>query len=232
MSESSSGLAENYARLEAAIARACLACGRDPAEVRLLAVSKSQPLAVLRAALAIGLHQFGENRVKEMAAKADELGPGISWVLIGHLQRNKVALAARVIDELQSLDSLALAGALQRQSVDGSAIRRLPVLVEVNTSGESSKSGILPERLLEFTTALRDYPGLEPRGLMTVAHPDPALAAQGFARLAELRRRLQDRDGGGWAELSMGMSGDFAAAIAHGSTCLRIGTALFGQRQA
>lgn len=225
-------VAEAYAVVRDEIRRACVAAGRDETTVRLLPVSKTQPAARLREAMAAGATQFGENRVQEMTAKAAELGNGVSWVLIGHLQRNKVAAACTVMDELQSLDSLELARALEAQYAATRPGDQLAVLVEVNTSAETSKSGVRADAAMEFTRALRDYPHLRPQGLMTVAHPDPELASRGFACLAGLQARLRDRDGGGWNELSMGMSGDFASAIAHGSTCVRIGTAIFGQRAA
>ena len=222
-------IAANLAKVMAGIAQACAAAGRDPATVRLLPVSKTHPAAVVREAVAAGCVQFGENRVQEMVAKAAELaGEPIAWVLIGHLQRNKVAAACSVMSELQSLDSLALAAALDRHLTGVG--RTLPVLVEVNTSGEASKCGLEPDAVVGFARQLRSYAQLRPQGLMTVAHPDPARAAAGFALLAGLREQVQDLDGGGWPELSMGMSGDYAAAIAQGSTCVRVGTAVFGER--
>ncbi len=165
-----------------------------------------------------------------MAAKAGELPAGLRWVLIGHLQRNKVAAATAVMSQLQSLDSLDLAEALERRLDRTAPDRRLPVLVEVNTSGEATKWGVEPEQVMAFTSRLAAFPHLAPQGLMTVAHPDPGKAEAGFRALAGLRDRLRDRDGAGWPELSMGMSHDFAAAIALGSTCVRIGTAIFGER--
>ena len=222
-------VARNCAQVRSAIRQACLDAGRGEDEVRLLPVSKTHPAELVEAAMGAGCTSFGENRVQEMAAKAEQV-PAARWVLIGHLQRNKVGLACSVMNELQSLDSLGLALALQRRLDLVGGEDRLRVLVEVNTSGESTKTGIAPDQVMDFTHALGAYPHLDPVGLMTVAHPDPVLAAQGFSLLSDLRSRLRDRDGQGWAELSMGMSGDFRSAIAHGSTCVRIGTAIFGQR--
>jgi len=220
---------QSLAHVRAAIGDACRACGRDETQVRLLPVSKTHPAWLIRQAVAAGYTEFGENRVQEMAAKAGEVA-GASWVLIGHLQRNKVPLACRVMSEVQSLDSLRLAEALERCYEATRPDQQLRVLVEVNTSGEQTKAGIDPQETMEFTLALRAYPHLDVRGLMTVAHPDRNLAEKGFQMMADLQRRLRDRDGQGWDELSMGMSSDFASAIAHGSTCVRIGTAIFGQR--
>jgi len=222
-------IAENLDRVRRAVADACHACGRDESEVRLLPVSKTHPVSDIEEAVAAGCAQFGENRVQEMAAKAGRLS-GISWVLIGHLQRNKAGLACTVMSELQSLDSLKLAEVLDRWYETNRPERRLKVLVEVNTSGESTKSGIRPDDAVGFTRSLQAYSHLDVQGLMTVAHPDPGLARQGFSLMSDLRHCLQDRDGGGWHDLSMGMSADFPSAISHGSTCVRIGTAIFGQR--
>ncbi|MDR0782740.1 MAG: YggS family pyridoxal phosphate-dependent enzyme [Propionibacteriaceae bacterium] len=220
-------IADNYRRVTETINQACRAVGRNPEEVRLLPVTKGRSAAEIAQVIALGAGQVAENQVQEMSIKARELG-ATSWVFIGHLQRNKVPLACSVIAELQSLDSLRLAEALQRHLERIDSDRRLPVLVEVNTSGEVTKHGLASDQVLAFARSLKAYDRLEPRGLMTVAHPDPGLADLGFARLAALRSELWDRDGGGWAELSMGMSSDFDAAIAHGSTCVRIGTAIFG----
>ena len=224
-----SGLAENFAEVRSGVARACLDVGRDPGTVRLLPVSKGQAVEVLRGAVELGCERLGENRVQEMAAKAGQL-PGVEWVLIGGLQLNKVAKACALAGEIQSLDRLELAAALERWFALNRPDSRLPVLVEVNTSGEATKAGLPADQVMDFTLALRAYRHLDVRGLMTVAHPDRGLAEHCFQKLADLRQRLRDRDGQGWDELSMGMSGDYPAAIAHGSTCVRIGTALFGVR--
>jgi pyridoxal phosphate enzyme (YggS family) len=225
-------IAQRVQRVEAGIAAACRRAGRAPSEVRLLPISKTQPVSALRAALAAGCHQFGENRVQELVAKAQALAdqPDLRWVLVGHLQTNKARAAVQVVAEIQSLDSLKLAAALQRQCE--SAGRVLDVLVEVNTSQEASKFGVEPAAVPDFTARLSAYDRLRPRGLMTVAlpSPDPLEVARCFEQLADLKRRLRDRDGGGWHELSMGMSQDYKVAIEHGSTCVRVGTAIFGAR--
>jgi len=154
----------------------------------------------------------------------------LSWSVIGHVQRNKAAVVVDLAAELQSLDSLDLAADLDRRLE--AAGRTLDVLVQVNTSGETTKSGLAPAEVDDFTLALRNYPRLVPKGLMTIALPstDEREVAACFDELVALRDRLRDRDGGGWGDLSMGMSGDFRLAIAHGSTCVRIGSALFGPR--
>jgi len=218
--------------VRAEIAAACAEAGRDPDEVRLLAVTKTRPAQTVRDAYATGCRWFGENRLQELRDKAAELSDlgDLSWSVIGHVQRNKAAVVVDLAAELQSLDSLDLAADLDRRLE--AAGRPLDVLVQVNTSGETTKSGLAPAEVDDFTLALRNYPRLVPKGLMTIALPstDHREVTACFDELAALRDKLRDRDGGGWDDLSMGMSGDFRLAIAHGSTCVRIGSALFGPR--
>ncbi len=218
--------------VRAEIAAACVEAGRDPREVRLLAVTKTRPAQTVREAYASGCRWFGENRLQELRDKSAELSDlgDLSWSVIGHVQRNKAAVVVDLAAELQSLDSLDLAADLDRRLE--AVGRTLDVLVQVNTSGEATKSGLAPGDVDDFTLALRGYPRLVPRGLMTIALPstDDREVAACFDELVAVRDRLRDRDGGGWDDLSMGMSGDFRLAIAHGSTCVRIGSALFGPR--
>ena len=225
-------VAENLRRVREQIDTACRDAGRDPAGVSLLPVSKFHPIDAIREAATLGYLRFGENRPQELAAKAGELGEPFQFVAIGQVQSNKAGLIAQHAAELQSLGSLRLAGALQRRLK--ALGRRLPVLVQVNTSGEEAKSGITPDDVVGFAEQLAAFDALEPRGLMTLAVNSPDADAVGacFAALAAARDRLRNRFGGGWDELSMGMSGDFRLAVAHGSTCVRIGTAIFGPRPA
>ncbi len=227
-------IAANIASVRARIAVACADAGRDPAEVRLLPVSKTKPAADVRAAYAAGCHRFGENRAQEAAAKAAELAdlPDLSWAMIGHLQTNKARLVARFAAEFQALDSLALAAELDRRlQAEG---RRLDVLIEVNSSGEPSKFGLPPAEVAGFARRLGAFDALQVRGLMTLALPsdDEAAVAACFEIMAHLRRSLRDLalDGLTWDELSMGMSSDFELAIRHGATVVRIGRAIFGAR--
>lgn len=216
------------------IAAACRAAGRDPAEVRLMAVTKTHGLEVLEEAYAAGLRLFGENRVPEAAEKAEQLAdrPGLEWAVIGHLQTNKVAKALRFASELHTLDSLRLAEALDRRLQDQGWA--LDVFVQVNTSGEPAKTGLAPDEVEAFVLDLRPFTALRVRGLMTLAvfSDDEDAVAACFARLAELQRRLRQLDAapGSYDELSMGMSGDFELAIAHGATTVRVGQTLFGAR--
>ena len=226
-------IAENLARIRAEIDAAAVAVGRDPADVRILPVSKYHSADQIREAAAAGYPLFGENRVQEMQAKHAELaGEGIGFAVIGNVQSNKAKPVAELAAEVQSLDSLKLAENLSRRCE--ALGRRLPVLIQVNTSGEPQKSGIAPEEAVEFATTLQGLDGLEPKGLMTMAvlSDDEAQVSACFQRLVDAQARIRDAVGGGYEELSMGMSGDFRLAVAHGSTCVRIGTAIFGPRSA
>ncbi|MFV0452453.1 MAG: YggS family pyridoxal phosphate-dependent enzyme [Propioniciclava sp.] len=213
------------------ITAACERSGRDPAEVELLPVSKWHPTRAITEAHAAGWRRFGESRPQELAAKAQELEPlGLSWVAIGHLQTNKARLVAEHAAEFQALDSLRLGEALHRRLA--ALDRRLPVLVEVNTSGEQAKGGFAPAEVVGAVRALRQYPTLEVRGLMTLAvrSADTLRVRACFTGLVEVQARLRDVFGDGFSTLSMGMSEDYELAIGCGSTCVRLGTAVFGSR--
>jgi pyridoxal phosphate enzyme (YggS family) len=224
-------VAGNLARVRAEVDAACLAAGRDPSEVTLLPVSKTHPPAVLEAAYAAGVRTFGENKVQEAAEKADHFADrtDVRWAMIGHLQSNKVRQVAGFADELHALDSLKVARGLDRALAELG--RTLDVFVQVNSSAEPQKSGLAPDDVEELVTALVDLPTLRVRGLMTLAlnSDDEAAVAACFARTAELRDALPAALLG--RELSMGMSGDFALAIAHGATTVRVGQAIFGARE-
>jgi hypothetical protein len=223
-------LAARWAAVRARVDVACRAAGRDPAEVAILPVSKTFGPEVVREAAALGLSRFGENKVQELRDKSAALADlSLRWVLIGHLQTNKAKDVARLAGEVQSLDRLELAQALHRRlEAEG---RTLDVLVQVKTSPEESKHGLPPEELPGFLDQLADFPALRVRGLMTLAvqsdEPDAVRAC--FRRLRELRDAASGR-GHELDRLSMGMSGDFALAIAEGATEVRIGTAIFGRR--
>ena len=224
-------IAANLAAIEARIAAACHRAGRDAAGVRLLPVSKTHgPDAVARAH-ACGYVRFGENKVQEARAKAEALaGTGVEWALIGPLQSNKIRYLPAFATEFQALASLDVARELDRRFA--AAGRRLETLVQVNTSGEASKSGLPPAEVLAFCREVASFEALDARGLLTLAAntPDQDAVAACFDTLAGLRDRLRGEHGGGWDEMSMGMSGDFELAIEHGATCVRIGTAIFGAR--
>lgn len=225
-------LAANWADVRRRVDAACREAGRDPAEVSILPVSKTFDADVVRAAVALGLRRFGENKVQEIRDKSGPLADcGIAWVVIGHLQTNKAKDVARLASEVQSLDRLELAEALHRRlQLEG---RSLDVLVQVKTSPEESKHGLPPAELPAFLDSLRQYDSLRVRGLMTMAthSDDPAEVRACFRRLRELRDAMQAR-GHDLPRLSMGMSGDFPLAIAEGATEVRIGSAIFGPRPA
>ncbi|MDE2315864.1 MAG: YggS family pyridoxal phosphate-dependent enzyme [Xanthomonadaceae bacterium] len=225
-------LAANWADIRRRVDAACREAGRDPAGVSILPVSKTFDADVVRAAMALGLRRFGENKVQEIRDKSSLLADyGIAWVVIGHLQTNKAKDVARLASEVQSLDRLELAEALHRRlQLEG---RSLDVLVQVKTSPEESKHGLPPAELPAFLDSLRQYDSLRVRGLMTMAthSDDPAEVRACFRRLRELRDAMQAR-GHGLPRLSMGMSGDFPLAIAEGATEVRIGSAIFGPRPA
>ncbi len=220
-------LDEVRSRISGAAARS----GRAAGAVTLVGISKTVAAEEVRAAVALGLNDLGENRVQEAQAKIAAVGRDrVRWHLVGHLQRNKAGRAVELFDRIHSVDGLGLAEALSRRAAaDG---RMLPVLVEVNVSGEPTKFGVAPadlEPLLERVAAL---PGLRLDGLMTVGPPvaSAAEARPGFARLRELREHAERALGARLPELSMGMSGDFEVAIEEGSTMVRVGTAIFGKR--
>ncbi len=204
------------------------AAGRPPA--RLLAVSKQQSAAAIRALAAAGQAAFGENYVQEAIAKQAELnGLRLEWHLIGHLQSNKAAEAARAFDWVQSVDRPKLVDALARHRPPGLAA--LNVLVQVNVDDEASKHGCAPDAIDALADAIAAQPQLALRGLMAIPapHEDPELRQRAFARMRALFDALADRHRG-VDTLSMGMSADYAQAITAGATMVRVGSALFGAR--
>ncbi len=224
-------LADNLAVVRDRIARAARAAGRDPAELHLLAVTKTWPAAVVRDAYALGLRDFGENYAQELAEKADALADlaGLRWHFIGHLQRNKARVVAPRVAAVHTVDGPPLAAELARRAA--AAGRVLEVFAQVNVGGEAQKSGCAPAEAAALCDAIEREPALRLRGLMTVPpHTDDPAGARGpFTALAALRDAL-----GGPArlpELSMGMTHDLEVAIACGATIVRVGSALFGSRQ-
>lgn len=229
-------ISTNLAQVREHIERAARRAGRSSSDVALMGVTKTHPPELIREAYAAGLCLFGENRMQEFAAKAAQLADlGESeWHMIGHLQTNKAAKAVELFAAVDSVDSVKVA-----EKLDASARKlnkKLPVLIEINVGGESAKSGVAPESQ-EFETLLQSAPrfeALEFRGLMTVPPftDDPEGARPFLRKLRDLRdviaaRKLPTLD---MDVLSMGMSHDFQVAIEEGSTCVRVGTAIFGER--
>lgn len=216
--------------VEQAIAAAATAAGRDPSSVRLVAVSKTHPPEAVATVATTGQRLFGESRVQEARDKIPACPAGLEWHFIGHLQKNKVRQALPLFAFFHSIDSAALAEAISR--IAGETGRTVEGLLEVNVSGEESKYGFTPAQLRAALPALVALPHLRIRGLMTMApysdHPEDARPV--FRALRELRDELQAKHQCSLPELSMGMSGDFAPAIAEGATLVRIGSSIFGQR--
>jgi pyridoxal phosphate enzyme (YggS family) len=244
-------LAERIAAVRERIAAAARRANRSPADVRLVGVTKTHPPETIAAALAAGLAEFGENRVQEAEAKIGTLAAErarITWHLIGHLQSNKARRAAALFDIIHSVDSLHLAEALSRYAAQAAELRPtplspLPILLQVNVSGEAAKEGFDLAAWWERPAALAAFladverilalPGLRVRGLMTIAPwgEDPALARPTFRAASALRDTLAQRfPAADWPELSMGMTDDFEVAIEEGATLVRVGRAIFGSR--
>lgn len=228
---------ENIAAVQDRILAAARRAGRSPADVTLMAVTKTFPPARIREAYDAGLRVFGENRVQEFAEKVAEMADlrDAVWHMIGHLQTNKAGKAAELFYAVDSVDSVKLA-----EKLDATARKlgkKLSVLIEVNVGGEAAKSGVAvaSRELEEILGAAPRFEALEFRGLMTVPPyaDDPETARPFFRRLRELRNATAGRKlpGVGMEVLSMGMSHDFEVAIEEGSTCVRVGTAIFGERR-
>jgi pyridoxal phosphate enzyme (YggS family) len=227
---------DNIAAVQERMETSARRVGRSASEVRLMAVTKTHPPERIREAYTAGLRLFGENRVQEFAGKASQLAdlPGTEWHMIGHLQTNKLAKAAELFSAVDSVDSVKLA-----EKLNAAAHRlnkKLPVLIEVNVGGEKAKSGVALDsgELEDLLVAAPRFEALEFHGLMTVPPftDDPEDARPFFRKLRELRDEISRRNlpAVHMGVLSMGMSHDFEVAIEEGSTCVRVGTAIFGER--
>lgn len=217
------------------ISAAAQKSGRDPGTITLVAVSKTHPAAMVRDAIKLGLTDFGENRVQEAEDKIAVIGRSAArWHLIGHLQANKVRRAVKLFDVIHSLDSISLAQRLERACVEGDR-EELQVLIQVDLAGETTKSGIAATELAELAKVVNDCSRLKLMGLMLLPpyFADPENVRPFFYRLRDLRDELQaaGRFAGNPGELSMGMTHDFEVAIEAGATMLRVGTAIFGERE-
>ena len=222
--------AENLHSIQQRIAAASTRAGRNPNDVRLLAVSKTHPPETIRLAVECGQLHFGENKIQEAKAKIP-LCPGKAhWQFIGHLQSNKVRDAVELFEMIQGVDSLGIAQEISKRAAQ--AGKTLPILLEVNVAGEGSKFGYKPEQLLAELSELNALPKIEIHGLMAIPPytPVPEKARPYFQKLRELKLQCEQILGAPLPHLSMGMSGDFEVAIEEGATLVRIGTALFGER--
>lgn len=221
---------ERLAWVKKRIDGACRACGRDPADVTLVAVSKKQSVAAVADLAGCGQTIFGESYIQEAMAKIEAAPPGLSWHFIGHLQRNKAKLAVGRFSLIHTVDNLELARILQKKAEALGLIQA--VCVQVNVAGEVQKSGIDPEALPELAETVVMAPNLTLEGLMVIppVFDDPVRARPAFARLRGLREQLRARLSLPLPVLSMGMSGDMEAAVMEGATHVRVGTDLFGPR--
>lgn len=230
--DSAGVLARNLADVRERIVAACQRAGTGASSVRLVPISKTVPVEILRVAHGLGLAEFGENKVQEAKEKSEALADlPLRWVVVGHLQSNKAKYVARFASEFQALDNLRVAAELNKRLVI--AKRTMDVFVQVNTSGEETKFGLGADEVPAFLDALEDLPMLRPKGFMTLAvfSKDHDRVRRCFVRLRELRERLGGQTAAGpMRELSMGMSGDFELAIAEGATVVRVGQAIFGAR--
>jgi len=229
------GLAARFADVQARIAAAAATCGRDRHEIRLIAISKTQPAGLIKSLIDMGATDLGENRVQEAEGKILEVGrTRAQWHLVGHLQANKARRALSLFDVIHSLDSAELARRLDRLCGE-TGRQSLPLLIQVDLGHEETKAGVDERELSSLVEAVRELQRLDLIGLMTLPpfFEDPKQVRPYFRRLRELRDELArggafgDRAG----ELSMGMTHDFEVAIEEGATMIRVGTAIFGERE-
>lgn len=228
-----SEVAENIRSVRERISEAALRAGRDPSAVKLMAVTKTVDDERIMESIKSGIDIIGENYVQEAKRKIEKMGRSVPWHLIGHLQTNKAKYAVKLFDMIHSVDRIALAQEIDRRA--GLIGSKMKILVEVNVSGEESKSGVDSGGALDLVREISLFPNLSITGLMTMApwFDDPQQARPYFRKLRELRDRIEDAHITGieTKELSMGMSGDYETAVEEGATIVRIGTRIFGARK-
>ncbi len=213
--------------------RACTKVQRSPDTVSVIAASKTHSSALIVEAMHFGIKDFGENYVQELVSKYNDLkGLAVRWHFIGHLQSNKVKAIAPFVDCIHSVDSLRLAEEISKQARKNG--RTIEILIQINTSGEHSKSGIQPSEALDLVRSIHVLPGIKVKGLMAIPEPqdDPERTRPEFQLLRRLGSMISNTLSlEGFTELSMGMSSDFECAIEEGATMIRLGTLLFGDRE-
>jgi PLP dependent protein len=221
---------ENYRRIRDEINNICVSSGRNPAEIKIVTVSKTFPYEIIQEAIDNGIRVFGENKVQEAKQKISKLKGDFSFHLVGHLQSNKIKEAVKIFDLIHSIDKVSTAIKIDEEARNINKIQKL--LVQVNTSGEETKSGIRPDETLYLCKAVRDLKNIELLGLMTIGPftDDRNKIRVAFKLLRDLLGDCNSMLGAAMKELSMGMSSDFAIAVEEGATMLRIGSAIFGQR--
>jgi len=221
---------DNLRELRGQILEACEEYDRDADDITIVAVTKRQSLQVMQMALSAGLHNIGESRVQEAEEKLPQLGGSARFHMVGHLQTNKVKKAIELFDVVQSIDTIKLANEIEKEAAKRDRV--MECLIEVNCSGEEAKYGVSPDSCLELIRQVHELEHIRLAGLMTIGPnvDDQEQIRAAFAQCRELYKQGEDIVGDEFDTLSMGMSSDFALAIAEGSTMLRVGTALFGPR--
>ena len=225
-----SEIKENLLRVIERMEKAAKKVGRDPNEIKLVAVSKTVEAARIKEAIEAGISILGENYVQEAQRKIEEIGRPVFWHFIGHLQSNKAKYAVRLFDMIHSLDSLPLAEELNRRAEQGNQV--LKVMIEVNLSKEATKFGADEKKLMNLAWGIQNLNHLSIEGLMTMPpyFDSPEMSRPYFIALRELKEKM-GKEGIPMKELSMGMSNDFEIAIEEGATYVRVGTAIFGPRK-
>lgn len=225
-------IAENIRDVERRIVQACERSGRNPEEITLVAVSKTKPVEKLEEAYAAGKRVFGENKVQELVDKYEVMPKDIKWQMIGHLQRNKVKYIIDKVDLIHSVDSIRLVETIDREAAKKGIIAN--ILLEVNMAKEESKFGLMPEEVMDFIDEVVRYQNVRVQGLMTIAPfvDDPESNRKHFANLHKLLVDIRKKKVNNviMNVLSMGMTNDFEVAIEEGATMVRVGTAIFGER--
>ncbi len=222
---------KNLRRLQERIVTAAMRAGRNPGEIKLVAVTKTVPVEKIKEALDCGVNRLGENRVQEFLNKYQQLPPGVEWHFIGHLQTNKVNKIIGKVHLIHSLDRWELAEELHQAAIKRGQVAK--VLAQVNVAGEKSKYGLAPSETVDFVASAAGLAGLSVEGLMTIApwSANPEEVRPVFRQLKDIARKVEDRVTGSKMDyLSMGMSGDWEVAVEEGANILRIGTAVFGER--
>ncbi len=227
------GIRENLDTVKRRMEEACKSCQRETSEVKLIAVSKTKPLADLEEAYTYGCRDFGENKVQELVDKYEALPKDIRWHMIGHLQRNKVKYIVDKVFLIHSVDSLRLAQEIEKEAAKKNVT--VNILVEVNVAGEESKFGSTVEEACILVSGIARLPHIRVKGLMTIAPyvTDAEENRRYFAKLKQIYVDIihKNIDNVSMEELSMGMTGDYEVAITEGATCVRVGTGIFGERK-
>lgn len=232
-------ICENLQKINAIIQKCALSCGRDPEHIRLVAVSKTKPIQLIEDAFSSGQRIFGENRIQEARGKVPKLSENASWHMIGHLQKNKAKYAPGLFSMIHSVDSyelaLSLDKAVKKYRNSNPSTPAMDILIQVNISKESTKTGAAEEETIDLIKKISLLNDLKIKGLMTIPPftPDPEDSRVYFRSLRRLKDQVAQLNINNveMKELSMGMSGDFTIAIEEGATLIRIGSAIFGERE-